>query len=193
MRILKGDYYIKNAKCHDSGDKIRIIFDWPIGIQQVYIFIDELSDNGKLFTLQEYKKHGGFVTEKVHGETKYYIYPSTRKSGEDVLYEQNGDNFVCFIEKTTINCHIHSAIGKKYVNHEVSLSANYRVESDIICYVKKKNAPPMDITDGTLYYLSEAIEPGDVLTRIIRTAQNEYLRFFVIDNEKRNIYGIVQT
>ena len=204
MRIIQSDeYIIKNTKCHDDGDKLRIIFNWPNGIGQVYIFaakyaapVAELMEQGggKLFTLQEYKKLGGYITEKAQGETHYYIYPLMREGGENILYDQTGENSVSFIDMTFITCQICEKTGwgfdNGYKNHEITLEANYPVEKNIICYVKKKNEPPRDNNDGTLYYFGEPIEPNQPITRIVRTMKNEYLRIFVRDEV---YYGIIQT
>jgi len=211
--ITTGEYEIKNIKSHVEHDKskIRITFDWPADISQVFIFAVQacnpdseflgkpgLAEIGhRLFTLQEYKKYSGFITEKIRGETSYFIYPSTREGEGYILYEHStGNNCVNFIEKTTINCQIKEkmswGIDKKHTNHQITISSDYSIEENILCYVKKKNAPPIDITDGKLYYFTEAIEPGRAITRIVRTMKNEYVQMFVSE-EMRKLYGIIQT
>jgi len=193
-----GEYIIKNVKCSDNGStKLQITFDWPVGVQDVYIFASHLaSDNfdihqaaGKIFTLQEYKKLGGFETSKMPGRTFYYIYPFVRCAEEgDILHNQDGTNFTEFCEITKIKCLMRekNGIGASK-NFEITLSANYPVGSDIICYVKKKNEIPTNINDGTLYQFGAPLEPGQDVTRVVRTARNEYIRLFA----KGEFYGIV--
>jgi len=205
MQIIPpGDYVIKNVKCHNDGDRLRITFDWPPAVQQVHVYtLRDGSEpdfgNGKLFTLQEYKKQSGFLADKTQGETIFRIYPlvwsvthggicnSTEEAGEYVLYDQTDLNSVSLIEKTIINCSMKEKVGQ-YKNYEITLSANYSVQKNTICYVKKENELPRDINDGLLYHFDEAITPGQPITRIVRTMKNEYIRFFSMDEE---IYGII--
>jgi len=202
MQIIPpGEYVIKNVNCHDDDDRLRITFDWPPAVQQTHVHIlrGEV-ETVKLFTLQEYKKHSGFLAEKMAGETTFRIYPlvwsvthggicnSTGNAlGEYVLYDQAESNSVTFIEKTIITCSIKETTGQ-YKNHEITLSANYPVPENIICYVKKENGLPQNIIDGVLYHIREAVNPGQPIKRVVRTMKNEYIRFFVMDEA---IYGIV--
>jgi len=157
---------IKNIKCHDEGGKLRLTFDWPIGVGEVYV-------NGKLFTLQEYKARGGFVTEKIRGRTVYYISDSEVALGSSV----------CFIEKTLITCKIREISGfgydKRYKNHEITLTTDYPVPENVICY---------SIGDN-IYCFGEAIPADRPLMRVIRTGRNDHIRIF-IDSEYEMLYEI---
>ena len=199
--VESGESIIKNVKINDDGSKLRITFDWPVGVQQVYVFASSLdifdihhvnlTSDGKLFTLQEYKKLGGYVTEKNQGEMHYYIYPFIREDGKDILVNQpeTSGNSVKFIDKTMIRCQIREkSRWSKYKNYEITLEANYPVQEKILCYVKKKNEPPRDISDGTLYYWNDTINSGQTVRRIVRTLKNEHMRMFVRDEV---MYGIV--
>ena len=162
---------IKNIKCYDEDKKIRLTFDWPAGVGEVYV-------NGMLFTLQEYKTRGGFITEKLRGRTVYYISDSDADQGDSI----------CFIEKTFITCKIRGTGGfgydRQYNNYEVILTADYPVPAGAVCYVKKKNAAPVDIADGVLYCFGQEILPGRPLKRVIRTLKNEHIRMFVCEEYK---------
>ena len=161
---------IKNIKCHDEGGKLRLTFDWPIGVGQVYV-------NGKLYTLQEYKARGGFITEKIRGSTVYYISESEAEQGSSV----------CFVEKTFITCKIREISGlgydKRYKNHEITLTADHHVPENVICYTIGDN-------DDMLYYFSDALLAGQPLKRVIRTMKDEYIRMF-IDAEYEMLYEVV--
>ena len=158
----------KNVKCHDDGKKLRITFDWPVGVGEAYI-------NGNLFTLQEYKTRGGFVTDKLRGKTVYYISDNEVEQGSSV----------CFVEKTFITCKIRDINGfgydKRYKNHEITLTADYPVSADIICYEKN--------CDG-IYFFGEPIMPDEPLVRIVRTMKEEQLRVFV-NSQYETLYGVV--
>ena len=114
-----------------------------------------------------------------------------RDGTNDTLHDQTCGNFASFIEKTIITCKVCEKTGR-YKNYELTLSSNYPVQANTICYVKKKNAQPVDINDGTLYYLGEVIEPGQTVKRIVRTLKNEYIRMF-INSDFEVTHGIVQT
>ena len=182
---------INNIKCHEDGNKLKITFDWPIGLQQVYIFTLPYTNNiddGKLYTLQEYKKLGGYVTEKKPGETNYYIYPYVHQDGECVIIDHH-TNSVKHIEVTKISCQIREKAGLgKYKNHYITLEANYPVPDNIICYIKKKGDPSRDINDGTLYYWGDIIQPAQPVTRIVSTLKDEYISVFVRNEE---LYGVI--
>lgn len=163
---------VKNIKCHDDGSKLRITFDWPVGVGEVYV-------NGKLFTLQEYKTRGGFVTEKLRGRMVYYI--------SDNEFEQGClANSVCFVEKTFVTCKIREIAGlgydRRYKNHEITLMVDYPVPGDAICYEKN--------SDG-IYHFGEPIMPGEPLVRVIRAMKDEPVRIFV-NSEFEELYGIVE-
>ncbi|MCL2386298.1 MAG: hypothetical protein FWC89_01995 [Defluviitaleaceae bacterium] len=215
MRVVEAeeDKTIKNVKCYDNSDNIRLTWNWGQGVQQVYIFTEGLnvnetdanaenfSNDGKLFTLQEYKKQGGCILPKNAGAFVYYIYPFQRVDGEDILYDQpHNQNQISYTCKTTINVTIVEkaeptmlssffSSGGRYKNHEVTLTSNYNVSADIIGYVKNENAPPTDINDGTTYLLGEPLQANQPLTRIIRTERNEYLNLF-IPEEHSTLYTL---
>ena len=138
--------------------------------------------NAKLFTLQEYKKLGGYITEKIPGETVYHI---SVLDGEPAVTN--------FVYKTNITCTMSNKTGwgfdSRYKSHELTLESDYPVPENIICYTIKKNAPPRDISDGTLYYWNEPLAQNMPINRIVRTMKDEFLKVFVKDEV---YYGIIQ-
>ncbi|MCL2578044.1 MAG: hypothetical protein FWE27_08345 [Defluviitaleaceae bacterium] len=151
---------ITNIKCREDGEKIKLTWSWPPEIELVYV-------NGKLFTLQEYKKRGGCFLGKIPGITTYQICPFKRENGEDILYEQS-EITVSF--KTTINCAVKTgAFGSRYKNHVITLTSEHDVPTDIICYEKG------DIT----YFFGEPLKAETPIIRIVRTEKNEHIRLFI--------------
>jgi len=185
MDSYKSNKEIKNIKYYNEGNKIRITFDWPVGVQQVkFQAVRESACKLKLFTLQEYKKHGGYITEKIYGKTDYYIYPYD--PGKIQTSADLSADFTDFAKFTIINkIKIYYTLAEKfsagYKKYTLTVSSPHPVPPDIICYVKKKNSPPVDINDGTLYYLEEEI--SQPLKRIIRTDINEHISVFAICDE----------
>ena len=185
MRVAESDKIIKNIKCTDEGENIRLTWSWPQGIEQVYAFTSEELTGGKLFTLQEYKKRGGYILRKNPGVSTYYIYPFLRKGGEDILCNQPpGQNKISYTNQTIINFSVSEKfglpfLGQYYKNHEIILSSENDVPADIISYVKKENNFPNDAQDGVVYYFGEMLEAGKPLTRIVQTGKNEYISLFI--------------
>lgn len=189
-------------KIYEEGDNIRLTFNWLLGVEQVYVYTLEGhpdrenkpfeglpigSDDGKLFTLQEYKERGGYVTKKTPGVTTYYICPFLREDGEDVILTQDNITFTC---RTVVEYSIREKLGR-YKNHLITLSSKNTVPEDVICYVKKANGFPVDIGDGILYYLSGLPEGGKTMTWVVRTEGHEFIRVF-IRNEYEELYSMLR-
>jgi hypothetical protein len=154
---------ITNLKCRDEGEKIKLTWSWHSEIELVYV-------NEKLFTLQEYKKRGGYFLKKTPGVCTYEVIPFTRENGEDILHE--GDKITVSF-KTKITCAIYEKIGlfgSRYINHEVTLTSEYDVPSNIICYTKSEN--------GATYFFGE-LKAATPSTFVVRTEKNEYIRPFI--------------
>ena len=193
VNVVPGQRLIKNIKLRDEGDKLKLTWHWPLETEYVYIFTDASLVNPRLFTLQEYKKRGGFYTQKVVGISTFYVYPFIRENGEDTLCEQPmGENVVSFTNLTMITADICEKIPlpifqTRYRNHEITLTANHNVPSDIICYAKKENNRPDH--DGVMYFFGEPLQAGQPVTRIIRTTKNEYINLFITEG-KTSLYSL---
>ena len=152
---------ITNAKCQNHGNKLRITFDWPVDLNQVYI-------NDKLFTLQEYKKQGGFFARKEFGDNIFVISPA-----------QNSEEFCTLIhtEKAVINCTITPKSGfgysRLYSSYQLIFESNYPVAENIVqysvgqytykisgkicdkqtCIIRAEEAPHVSVSDTSKYEL----------------------------------------
>ena len=113
---------ITGAKFQNQDNKLRITFDWPKDLNQVYI-------NGKLFTLQEYKKQGGFFAYKKFGDNIFAM--STEQDSEDVCT-------LIHTEKVTINCALTPKHGLGYnrmhTSFMVVLESNHPLEENVVKY-----------------------------------------------------------
>ena len=195
---------ITNLKCYDEGENIRLTFNWGAGVEQVYIFENEdknegdaspevnQNSGGRLFTLQEYKKRGGYIRAKRPGRFTYRVYPFVRdESGRDILSEQP-ENSITHICKTDIALTIEESTGVAYKHYKITLTAQHSTPPDIVLYVKyseTEDAHPGNASDGVAYLFGEMLDAGKPVTRIIRTETNEYLRFFInqINSELYNL------
>ncbi|MCL2223485.1 MAG: hypothetical protein FWB96_00790 [Defluviitaleaceae bacterium] len=166
---------ITNIKCREEGEKLKLTWSWPQEIEQVYVFENAEFENGRLFTLQEYKKRGGVFLKKPQGVSTYYICAFRRENGEDILFKEL-ENAISFTNKTEISCVISKksempVFGSQFQNHEITLTATHTVPADTICYTKNEN--------GIVYFFGEQLQANEPTTRIIRTEKNEYIRPFV--------------
>jgi len=173
---------------------VRITFDWPVDINEVYIFTVRKAnvavDNGRLFTLQEYIKQGGYFTKKQQGLTKYYILTNNEFAGYDGI-----EPSASFVGIASIVCRIseRNVWATKYKNYEITLISDYNIPKKAICYVKSSKLP-MNITDGVLFKLNWPIKPDKSITCVVQTLKHEYIKIFVNSNEVEGAeYGIIQT
>jgi len=191
---------IRQLKCHTEAGQIRLTFLWPLDMEQVYIFktesplkISELnSNNARLFTLQEYKKLGGYVEPLPSGAFTYYVFPFTREGSEDVLFSsENGEeNAIAVTGQIPIQFSLTEKTGffKTYKTYLLSMLSQQHVKSDVLCYVKKEGSYPANSTDGTVYFLGNTLEAGITGQWEIKTKKNEYIRVFVRDPEMAGVY-----
>ena len=179
---------VKNLKCRCEGEFVRLTWDWPLDIKQVYIYVG--SAEGRLFTLQEYKKQSGCRVLKGRGQVTYRVAGFTRENGIDIFCPQDDDsNIITFTAKTTVTFTIKYRMGT-YNNYVITLSADGIVPPNVICYVKREGSHPSDINDGILYYITSSIIPNYPITRVVHTQPNEYINLFISSESLEALYEI---
>jgi hypothetical protein len=169
-----------NLKMREEGEKIRLIWHWREGLEKVLV-------NKKLFTLQEYKKLGGYFLPKTPGNFTYHIEPA-----EDDLceFEENKINFIIateiFFSRGAGRPSVFECLSQQLIrlhdlgtDFELTFFAQNKIPRDVICYEK--------IESGVLYFFDEEIQPHTPLTRIIYS--EEKIRVFVAD-EKKELYTL---
>ncbi|MCL2456498.1 MAG: hypothetical protein FWD19_02990 [Defluviitaleaceae bacterium] len=167
-----------NLKMREENENIRLIWNWHEGIEKVFV-------NKKLFTLQEYKKLGGYFFAKTPGNFTYRIEPT-----EDNLCEFE-ENEISFTNKTEILFFFREQKNFLRANelnfssqnflhaNELILFSKNKIPRDVICYEK--------INSGVLYFFEEELEAGIPLARIIHS--EEKIRVFV-DDDKKDLYTL---
>jgi hypothetical protein len=175
-----------NLKCNDEGEKIRLTWNWPQEIEQVYIFTNE-ETGGKLFTLQEYKKRGGAFLRKKHGTFDFLICPFKRENGEDIFFDNLDDNKISFTHKAEIFFSVREKksppfLKQQHKNFLISFSSKENIPPNIIRYEKNE-------CDDVIYFFGEEISADKVVTRIVQIENDETLRFF-ISEEHAHLYNL---
>lgn len=201
MRVIfTGDLQkcVRQLKCHFETGQIRLSFLWPMGIEQVYVFKtgacfdvrSASSSEGRLFTLQEYKRLGGYVEPRPSGAFVYRVYPFVREDGEDVLLLSDEEAAVEVCGQIPIQFSILEKTGffGRSKVFTICLLSQQVVESDVLCYVKKEGSYPADVSDGKLYFFGARLEAGQRAVWDVKAKKNEYVRIFVRDPDKAGIY-----
>jgi len=183
---------ITNIKCRDDGGKITLTWHWPEGVEQVHIFIGDTVASPKLYTLQEYKKRGGFSAKKCRGVNMFSVFPFTPDddasgapasddSDTPAAYQSpshtpTSENTIRFIVTTPITCTVTEkstplAFATRYKNHEITLSAPHDIPSDTICYAKSST--------NAIFTFTDPLYANQPLTRTIRTEKDDHLSFYI--------------
>ena len=208
MQIMETDHSIRQLKAHLEGERLRLTFQWPPDVQQVYIFrtVEEALDiatadwaQAKLFTLQEYKKQGGYVEAAPAGAFTYHLYPFLRQEGEDIILvcadspdspdsNKAAQNTLRVTGPVVIQFSVREKAGLRDKTHKVELLSPRKLDGDVLCYVKKTGGYPASVADGTLYFFGDGLEAGLPLRCEIKTRKDEYIRIFVRDAAQSGAY-----
>ena len=192
---------ITQLKHHMEPGQMRITFLWPEDVEQVYIFKTSAHENhnfsaqtaqdGKLFTLQEYKKQGGYTCPRPSGSFVYRIYPFIKKEGKDfIVVCDDIDNYIEVTGQIPINFCITEKKGflNKHKTYTVTLTAQQSIPGDVLCYVKKENTYPVSPTDGIMYFFGDGLVAGSTGKWDVKVKKNEYIRVFVRDKSLNDVY-----
>lgn len=201
---------ILNLKTHTEGDNLRLTFQWPPGIEQIYVFKTKATSvdvfdictadqrQARLYTLQEYKKHAGYVEAMQPGVYSYHIFPFRRANGEDTAIVYTGhdvrtQNTIDVTGQIAVQFSIQEKkrLLSPYKIHMVELSAQHEIEDDVLCYVKKEKEYPEDVQDGSVYFFGGGLKPGISFCCEVKTLKNEYIRIFVRNPDKAGEYLLV--
>ena len=206
MRIEEDiERVIHGLKCMDEGENYRLTFNWPVGVQQVYIYKkpgglppatpDEQSiKNGRLLTLHEYRKQGGYLDTKTPGTSSYYVYPFERAGSENICYA-SPDNLHIITVTGQVNIHhtITARPGPRgYKQYDICLTSSRPIPPETVFCVKKEGHQPTSLHDGTIYPFYEPIKEGESLTRQVQTKKTEYISLFINESSK-SLYQLQST
>lgn len=191
--IILPEHEIRDICAVNDSDCLRLTFRWPVGVEQVYVFRTDTTDfdittaaadGGKLLTLHEYKRRGGYIQAREPGIFTYFIYPFLRNGGRDVCVLQTGTahSLTCRTGFTTIRgkiCKKWSPFDGDFVTYALTLQGDYPIPGETLCYVKSPG--------GTVYPLYEAIGP-EPLTRHVLVKQGEEIIPGVLRENERELY-----
>jgi hypothetical protein len=161
---------IDNLRCIQDSDGARLTFGWPSGVEHVIVSSSADVVDGRIVTLQEYKRHGGYRLPKEPGIFTFYIHPF-------------GESITCLTGRTVIRGTIKRkrSIGA-YATQELTLRADYPVAGGVLCYGKIP-------CDGVVYSFCEPLGEVPLVWHIL-TAKHERIKLFFAENVKREIYDL---
>jgi hypothetical protein len=173
---------IQNLRCIRDSDCLRLTFQWPPEVDHVRIFKTESDDfdmdnanptDGKLLTLHEYKRRGGYVVPREPGIFTFYI-------GDGKITCQTG--------RTTITGTIKRRFSfGAYTTHVLTLSADHPVREGVLCYTKRPKTA--NRSEGMVYSFRETLNERP-LVRHILTMRHECLEISVADETKKDLYDL---
>lgn len=211
-----GDPVIRGLSHQLDEDRCTLRWQWPEGIQAVYIGrafdilagdagegvasapSDSPSDKLRLYTRNEYKANNGYH-DRIEGVGRviYTVYASVTEQGDAVLFRQpDGANRAVFSTgKARVTVSIREKGGwlQKFKTVEIRVTTEVPIPKEALCYVKKQGSYPAHKEDGTVYPFVMDFAAGKNVLPAIEVGKNDYVRLFFTDGKKYGqLYELVQ-
>ncbi|MNI51547.1 hypothetical protein D3C73_1062770 [compost metagenome] len=205
MRFIESEEglpLITQLSCKIDEDRCKLLWQWPEGIQAVYIYIRsaDREQQGeydyppsvselKLYTREEYKAAGGYYDRiDTIGLVAYTVYACLMDDGDKCLVHQpDGKNTVEFSTgraKIRYSITHKSSLLRKYKTVQISVLAEIEIPKEVLCYVKKQGNYPVSIEDGTVYPFLRDFPSGRSTLPVIEVGKNDYVRLFFTDGPR---------
>lgn len=195
-----GEWVIQGLSYQLDEGYCTLRWSWPPGLQAVYIH--RAMDDGfglpagtiepgslRLYTRDEYKANNGY-RDRVDGigQITYTVYAMSSEDGEMALIRQPDE--ANSIQFSTGKAMLVYSIREKsrwlqpYKTIEIQVTAEVPVPKDVLCYVKKQGAYPVNKEDGILYPFVTDFAAGRNELPTIEVGKNDYIRLFFTDGKK---------
>ncbi|MNW35147.1 hypothetical protein D3C74_121380 [compost metagenome] len=185
-------------------DRCKLLWQWPEGIQAVYIYkrSTDREQQGeyeydyppsvsglKLYTREEYKSAGGYYDRiDTIGLVAYTVYACMMDDGDKrLVHQSDSENTVEFSTgraKIRYSISHKSGLLRKYKTVQISVLAEIEIPKEVLCYVKKQGNYPVSIEDGTVYPFLRDFPSGRSTLPVIEVGKNDYVRLFFTDGPK---------
>lgn len=197
-----GEWVIQGLSYQLDEEYCTLRWNWPPGLQAVYIH--RMLDDGfhspadsshlepgnlRLYTRDEYKANNGY-RDRLDGigQMTYTVYALSSDSEEMTLITQpDAANRIQF---STGKAMLMYSIREKsrwlqpYKTIEIQVTAEVPVPKEVLCYVKKTGAFPLNKEDGILYPFVTDFAAGRNVLPAIEVGKNDYIRLFFTDGKK---------
>lgn len=193
--IMDEKEQIKEISYSLQEDACVIRWKWPQNLDSIWIVKTKEKelpihiDQGKLYTKEEYKAQNGY-REKVEeiGKFIYTVYPCYHNHGEIIVGNQeNKGNQITVI---TGKIHIYYSLKEKakwFSNKksiQIQIHADQGIPKEMICYVKKKGAYPVEKNDGIVFPFVQDLHIGVNVFPEIEFEKDEYVKLFLTDGKQ---------
>lgn len=211
VELLDDNNEIYDVNYELDKDKFTIRWKWPKDIGIVYILktnsLDDFSmdnineSNVKLYTREEYKEFNGYCeTIKEINQYRYFIFPAVEDEGRILLIKQeNGKNEILISTgRPKISYEIREikslkTFFSKEKTLQIVINSETALKKDVLCYVKKQGAYPVNKDDGICFDFINNIPTGSSAMPEITVDKNEYIKVFIKDiNKYGNAYSLKQ-
>ncbi|MEO3945662.1 hypothetical protein [Gorillibacterium sp. CAU 1737] len=193
---------ITRAECRVEEREARLTWNWPKGLQFVYVYgfapsgeADSWSstlparEQLKLYTREEYKANGGY---RLHldrfGLYAFRIYPAVREEGTIRTFPQQeeGNEALFSMGKARIQVAVkyRGTLFSKTRIARMTVTSDVVVPKEALCYVKKTGSLPLHSQDGVAYPLLEDLEPGVNTLPDIEIGKEDWIRLFFTDGKR---------
>jgi hypothetical protein len=189
----------------DSG--ILLTWFWPREIDFVYIYkahADNLREIGelerqdlKLYTREEYKVNQGYTGRlDMLGRHAYRILPGQKRNGNLVVFMQETEENLIYVSGGRAKIYFSISYKNKLLlprkKVKVSITTELPFDKELLCFVKKREAVPLSLDDGTWFPFVRDFPAGKTELPEIEIEKNEFIRiFFSKGKQSTDIYELI--
>lgn len=191
------DEGISSIEYNANKEKLTLTWKWPKDCELVYIKrtseIDmdfpNLMDvnNLKLYTRDEFKEFGGYAENiKDINQYKYWIFPCRENENGIILLKQNDRNNEVIVSTgkpqilyEIVECGGFKSFFTKEKKVQIIIESEANIKKDILCYVKKSGAYPINKDDGIKFNFLEDIYAGKSVMPEFSLGKDEYIKLFI--------------
>lgn len=195
-----GEWVIQGLSYQLDDGYCTLRWSWPPGLQAVYIHRalddgfgppagDSQPGGMRLYTRDEYKANNGY-RDRLDGigQITYTVYALSSEDGEMTLIRQEDEanriRFSTGKAKLVYSIREKSRWLQPYKTIEIQVTAEVPVPKEVLCYVKKQGAYPVNKEDGILYPFVTDFAAGRNELPAIEVGKNDYVRLFFTDGKK---------
>ena len=207
QKISSPDLEIKELKSSIQDTEVLLTWFWPKEIDFVYIYkagADKLQETTaveerdlKLYTREEYKANKGYIGRlDAIGRYAYRILPGQRRDGKLYTFSQENENNLIYITggraKVYVSISYKNKLLQKRKRAKMSIITELPLDREMLCFVKKRDAVPNSLDDGTWFPFVHDFPVGETVLPEIELDRNEFIRiFFNKGRQSTDIYELI--
>jgi hypothetical protein len=207
QKASSSDLEIKELRSTIQNTEIKLTWFWPKEIDFVYIYKASADNLGeipaveerdlKLYTREEYKANQGYIGKlDTIGRYAYRILPGQRRDGRLIAFIQENEDNLIYITGGRAKIYFTISYKNKLLHSrkkvKISIMTELPLERNMLCFVKKKEAVPNSIDDGTWFPFVQDFPTGKTELPEIEMDKNEFISiFFSKGRQSTDIYELI--